>query len=144
MPLFVLLLLVVKFGLACGFFYLLSRLLDIGVPVDALWGGLHRTWLGAAATMATLVVYMFLRLGNAEPDTGRWVTAGALWLCRAGVWTYVSADVYRVTRWRKGKLVVLVLAGLALDAAMDFGLDRLQAARGDMVPSFGSWTFRLC
>jgi hypothetical protein len=113
------------------------------VPLDSLRAGLHRTWLGAAATIATLVVFIFLRFGNADPQTNRLVGTVLLWLLRAGLWTYVTTHVYRVTRWRKGKLAVAVLAGLALDLAIDVGLGRLQAARPDFLPSFGSWDFRL-
>ena len=144
MPLVVTLLLAGKAAVYCGFFFLLARLLDIGTPVDALRAGLYRLCLGAAATIATLVIFIFLRFGSVEPETNHRVGTAAIWLFRAAIWTFAATHVYRVTRWRKGKLAVLVLAGLALDAAIDFGLYRLQGAGVGAVPSFGSWVFRIC
>ena len=59
---FVALLVAAKFALYLGFFFLLARILDVGTPLDALRASAHRTWLGAAATLATLMSYMVLRL----------------------------------------------------------------------------------
>ncbi len=56
----------------------------------------------------------------------------------------MATRVYRTTRWRKGKLAVMVLAGLALNLAIDLGLERLQGPDRPLIPSFGSWDFRLC
>ena len=65
----------------------------------------------------------------------------AVWIIRAGIWTWVTTRVYRVTRWRKWKLAVVVAAGLALNVGVEFGLSQL----GDWsAPAFGSWIFRLC
>jgi hypothetical protein len=144
MGLFVALFLAGKFVLYCGFFFLLSKLLDIGTPVDALRAGMHRTWLGGAATMIVLVVYMFLHMGGVSPAANRLVGTVVIWLLRLAVWTFVATQVYRVTRWRKGKLAILVLAGLTLNFAVDFGLDRLQGRNGGFMPSLGDWEFRLC
>src|SRR5437016_2793729 len=128
MPLFVVLFLAAKFAIYCGFFFLVARVLGIGTPWDALRAGLHRTWLGAAATIVTLVVFIFLRFADVAVETNLRVQTVVIWLLRAALWIFVSTHVYRVTRWRKGKLAALVLAGLALNAAIDFGLYRLQGA----------------
>jgi len=144
MGLFVALFLAGKFLLYCGFFYLAARLLDIGTPIDSLRAGMHRTWLGGAATLVTLVVYMFLHMGGVSLETNRLIGTVVIWLLRIAVWTFVATQVYRVTRWRKGKLAILVLSGLALNFAVDFGLDRLQGAHGGFMPSLGDWEFRLC
>jgi hypothetical protein len=144
MPLIVGLFLVVKFVIYAGFFFLISKALDIGTPMDALRAALHRTWIGAAATITLLVVFMFLRLGNVAVETNQQVQMVLIWVLRAAVWTFVTTQVYRVTRWRKGKLAVVVLAGLALNAAIDFGLYRLQGTSHGFMPSFGHWEFRLC
>ena len=145
MPLFVLLFLTLKFAVYTGFFFLVAKLVDIGTPMDALRAALHRTWLGAAATMATLVAFIFLRLGNVEAETNHRIGTVLVWLFRAAVWIMVTTYVYRVTRWRKGKLAVVVLAGLALNLAIDCGLYWLQGT-GDnrFMPSIGHWQFRLC
>jgi hypothetical protein len=47
--------------------------------------------------------------------------------------------VYRVTRWRKGKLALGTVAGLALN----FGID-LALQKAAWMPTFGTWAFRLC
>src|SRR5258706_2933623 len=107
---FVAALLVAEFALYGGFFYLISKLLDIGVPLDALWAAVHRAWIGAAGTLLLLVVHIFLRLGGAEPETLALAGSIAVWLIRAGIWTWVTTRVYRVTRWRKWKLAVVVAA----------------------------------
>lgn len=138
---FVALLLLAEFVLYAGFFFLLSKILDIGVPLDALRAAVHRAWLGAAGTLLLLVVHIFLRLGNAELDTMLRAGAMAVWLVRAGIWTWVTTRVYRVTRWRKWKLAVVVVAGLALNYGVEYGLSRLGAWSA---PTFGSWIFRLC
>src|SRR5690348_10111673 len=144
MGLVVALFLVVKFAIYAGFFFLVSKALDIGTPLDSLRAALHRTWLGAAATIATLVVFIFLRFGNVAVETNQQVQTVVIWVLRAAVWIFVTTQVYRVTRWRKGKLAVVVLAGLALNAAIDFGLYRLQGTSNAFMPSFGHWQFRLC
>jgi len=139
---FVALFVAAKFALYLGFFFLLARILDVGTPVDALRAAAHRTWLGAAATLVTLMSYMVLRLLGTAEESNLTVGAGLTWLLRAGLWIWVTTWVYRVTRWRKGKLAVLVLLGLALDFGVDFGLARLP---GDSrLPSFGGWTFWVC
>ena len=141
---FVALFLAVKFAIYCGFFYLLALALQIGTPFDAVRAGIHRTWLGASATLVTLVAFMFLHLAGLSVEHNRLVGTVLLWILRAAVWTWVATWVYRVTRWRKGKLAIVVLAGLALNFAIDFGLDRLQGPGGAFMPSFGHWDFRLC
>jgi hypothetical protein len=138
---FVASLLVAELAIYGGFFFLISKVLDIGVPLDALWAAVHRAWLGAAGTLLLLVVHIFLRLGGAEPDTLELAVTVAVWFIRAGVWTWVTTRVYRVTRWRKWKLAVVVAGGLALNGGVEFGLSRLGAWSA---PSFGSWVFRLC
>jgi hypothetical protein len=139
---FVALLIAVMFALYGGFFYLLARALDIGTPIDALWAAMHRSWLGAAGTLALLVVFIFLRMANAPLETNRLVGTVVLWGLRIGIWAWVATRVYRVTRWRKGKLAIVLLAGLALNFGIDFGLERLSPDRA-LIPSFGSWEFRL-
>jgi len=131
-----------KFVLFCGFFYLSGLVLQIGVPLDALRAGFHRTWLGASGTIVCLVAYMFLRLGGASIETNRAVGTGLLWALRLALWIWVTTRVYRVTRWRKGKLAAVAAAGLALDAAVDFGMARLQESHPFM-PALGEWDFRL-
>jgi len=138
---FVAVLLLAEFALYCGFFFALAKILDIGAPLDALRAGLHRAWIGAAGTLLLLVIHIFMRLGNAELETMLQAGSVAVWLLRAGIWTGVTVRVYRVTRWRKWKLAVVVAAGLALNFGVEAGLSRM----GDWsAPSFGSWIFRLC
>jgi hypothetical protein len=132
-----------KFAVTCGLFYLLGLVLQIGVPLDSLRAGFHRTWLGAAATMVCLVAYMVLHLSGLSPEANRAAGTGLIWVLRLAVWTWVATHVYRVTRWRKGKLAAVVAAGLALDFAIDFGLARLQESHPFM-PALGDWDFRLC
>jgi hypothetical protein len=144
MALVVALFLAVKFAIYAGFFFLIAKVLDIGTPMDALRAALHRTWMGAAATIASLVVFIFLRFGNVAVETNQQVQTVVIWVLRAAIWIFVTTQVYRVTRWRKGKLAVVVLAGLALNAAIDFGLYRLQGTQHGFMPSFGHWEFRLC
>jgi hypothetical protein len=139
---FVALLLAATFALYAGFFYLLARVLVMGTPVDALWAALHRTWLGAAGTLVLLVVFIFLRMGDVSLETNRFVGTVVLWALRSAVWVWVATRVYRVTRWRKGKLAVALLAGLAFNLGIDFALERLSSNRA-WIPSFGSWEFRL-
>jgi len=121
------------------FYYLIALALQIGTPLDAVWAALYRTGLGVAATLLTLVVHIFLRLADAS--TEGMATAGHLsvWVLRLAVWIWVTTWVYRVTRWRKGKLAVVVLAGLALNFGLDYGLQKAAFA-----PTFGTWVFRLC
>jgi len=141
---FVALFLALKFALYCGFFYGISLALQIGTPIDALRAGFHRTWLGAAATLVSLVLYMILHLAGSSPERTQLAGAVAIWILRAAVWTWVATWVYRVTRWRKGKLAIVVLLGLALNFAVDFGLARLQGEGKVFMPSFADWEFRLC
>src|SRR6185295_4073319 len=138
---FVALLLLGSGVLYCGFFYLLARVLDMGTPVDALWAGAHRLWLGGSGTLVLLVVFIFLRMGQVPLETNRLVALVLLWLLRAGIWIWVTTRVYRVTRWRKWKLAVAVAAGLALNFGIDFALEKLGSP---FAPAFGSWEFRLC
>src|SRR5258706_10984065 len=141
MPLVVVLFLVAKFALYCGYFYLISLALRIGTPVDSLRASFHRTWLGGAATLVTLVVFMFLHLGGVSVEQNRRVGTALIWLLRLALWIFVTTRVYRVTRWRKGKLAIVSLLGLALNFGVDFGLDRLQGRGGDFMPSLGHWEF---
>jgi hypothetical protein len=137
------LLLGAQFILYAGFFYLLGLVLQMGVPLDALRAAFHRLWLGVAATLACLVVYMFFRMWGTSTETSLSAGTGLLWLFRAGVWIWVETSVYRVTRWRKGKLAISVLAGLALN----FGLDAAIAKLGEstpILPALGAWVLHLC
>ena len=131
-----------KFALFCGLFFAAGKALDIGVPLDALRAGFHRAWMGASATIVCLVAYMFLRMGGASFETNREVGMGLLWILRLGLWLWVTTRVYRVTRWRKGKLAAVVAAGLALDFGVDYGMARLQESHPFM-PALGEWDFRL-
>ena len=133
------LLIVGSFVVYAVFFYLLSLALQIGTPLDAVWAGLFRTGLGAAATLVTLVVHIFFRLATASPETLDLAGQVTMWVLRIAVWIWVTTWVYRVTRWRKGKLAVVVLAGLALNFGLDYGLQKAAFA-----PTFGTWVFRLC
>ena len=122
-----------------AFFYLISLVLQIGTPLDAVWASLYRTGLGSAAAMATLVIHIMFRMFFASPETTELAGHVAVWVLRLAVWIWVTTWVYRVTRWRKWKLAVVVLAGLALNVGMDYGLQKAA-----LVPSFGTWAFRLC
>jgi hypothetical protein len=139
---FAAILLAVTFALYGGFFYLLALALQMGTPVDAAWAAAHRTWLGASGTLVLLVVFIFLRMADVSLETNRLVGTVVLWGLRIGIWAWVATRVYRVTRWRKGKLAIVLLAGLALNFGIDFGLERLSPDRA-LIPSFGSWEFRL-
>ena len=122
-----------------AFFYLLSLALQMGTPLDAVWASLYRTGMGAAASLVALVVHIALRMFMASPGTIEIAGHVSVWMLRVGVWTWVATWVYRVTRWRKGKLAISVLAGLALNFGIDYGLQKAA-----FLPSFGSWAFRLC
>lgn len=139
---FVALFVAAKFVLYLGFFFLLARVLDVGTPLDSLRAAAHRTWLGAAATLVTLMSYMVLRLLGATEESNAFTGAVLTWLLRAALWLWVTTWIYRVTRWRKGKLALLVLLGLALDFGVDFGLARLP--ENSRLPAFGGWTFWVC
>ena len=132
-----------KFVVYVAVFYLLGLLLAIGVPFDAVRAGLHRSWLGAAATMACLVAYMITRMLHASPDTLSAVVGFLTWILRASIWAWVVTSVYRVTRWRKGKLAIVLATVVALDFGIDCGLARLQASHPFM-PALGEWTLDLC
>lgn len=132
-----------KFLLWCGVFALLGLVLQMGVPLDALKAGFHRTWLSAAGTMALLVGYMITRMLHASPETLDGVVGLLIWTLRVAAWTWVVTSVYRVTRWRKGKLAITLAVVLALDAGVDAGLARLQEAH-PFLPALGDWTLRLC
>jgi hypothetical protein len=132
-----------KFALYAGACWLLGIVLQMGVPLDALRAAFHRTWLGASATMVCLVAYVITRLLHATPETVDAFIAFLTWALRVAVWAWVVTSVYRVTRWRKGKLAVALAALLALDAGLDLGLARLQQAHPFM-PALGEWTLRLC
>ncbi|HVR83321.1 MAG TPA: hypothetical protein VMU54_03360 [Planctomycetota bacterium] len=132
-----------KFALYVGVFYLLGLLLQIGVPFDALRAGFHRSWMGAAATMVCLVGYMITRMLHASPETVAGVVRFLTWVLRLAIWTWVVTSVYRVTRWRKGKLAILMAVVVALDIGIDAGLAWIQQSRPFM-PAMGEWTLELC
>jgi hypothetical protein len=132
-----------KFVLWCGVFYLLGLILQMGVPLDALKAGFHRSWLSAAATMVVLVAYMITRMLHASPDTVDGVVVLFTWALRVAVWAWVVTTVYRVTRWRKGKLAITMAVVLALDFGIDAGLARIQESH-PFFPALGDWTLRLC
>src|SRR5262245_47619750 len=134
----VVLLIAASFVVYGGFYYLLSLALQMGTPLDAVWGSLYRTGLGTAATLLTLVVHIALRMFMVSPEGIEVAGVIAVWVLRAAVWIWVTTWVYRVTRWRKGKLAVAVIAGLALNFGIDYGLQKAA-----FMPSFGSWAFRL-
>jgi hypothetical protein len=121
------------------FYYLLSLVLQMGTPLDAVWASLYRSGLGAAATLVTLVVHIFLRMAMASAETLDLAGEISVWVLRTGVWTWVATWVYRVTRWRKGKLALALVAGLVLNIGIDAAL-----RKAAFLPSFGSWPFRLC
>lgn len=135
----VLLLLVGALVVYAGFFYLLSLALQIGTPLDAVWASLYRTGMGAAATLVSLVVHIALRMCMVGPEGIETAGHVSLWVLRAAIWIWVFTWVYRVTRWRKGKLALAVVAGLALNVGIDLALQRAA-----FLPAFGSWAFRLC
>jgi len=132
-----------QFLLYGGFFYLHGLVLRMGVPFDALRAAFHRLWLGVAATLVCLVAHMILRMSGAAPETALTVGAALLWLLRAAVWTWVETSVYRVTRWRKGRLAVAVLAGLGLNLGMDAALAKLGESV-PVLPALGEWVLRVC
>lgn len=132
-----------KFVLYCGFFYLSGIALQIGVPLDALRAAFHRTWLGAAATMVCLVAYMILRMSGASFEANHLAGTGLMWVLRLAIWVWVTTRVYRVTRWRKGKLAIVVAAGLALNLGIDLALLQLEK-REPFMPFLGTWQLRLC
>ena len=132
-----------KFALWGGLFYLLGLLLQMGVPLDALKAAFHRSWLGAAGTMGGLVVYMIARMLGASGETTALLGALLLWALRLGIWAGVITSVYRVTRWRKGKLAVAMGTMLALDVAIDAGLAHVHQQH-PILPAMGSWTMQLC
>jgi hypothetical protein len=132
-----------QFLLYAGFFYLHGLVFQMGVPLDALRAAFHRLWLGVAATLVILVAYMIFRMCRGSVETA--VSAGAvlIWLVRAGVWIWVETSVYRVTRWRKGKLALAVLAGLALNYGMDAAIAKIGETT-PLLPALGEWVLRLC
>lgn len=132
-----------KFAITAAACWALAAVLQVGVPLDALRAAFHRTWLGAAATMVCLVAYMITKMLHAGPDAVDAVVAFFTWALRVALWVWVLTSVYRVTRWRKGKLAAFAAAMLALDFGMDVGLARLQQAHPFM-PALGEWTLRLC
>ena len=132
-----------KFVLYTGFFYLLSRILDIGVPLDALKAGFHRSWLGAASSVVCLVAVMMLHMAGVSQEANQVVGTALIWLLRLALWTWVATQVYRVTRWRKGKLAIVVAAGLALNLGIDLALLQLEK-REPFMPFLGTWQLRLC
>ena len=54
MGLVVALFLLVTFAIYAGFFFLISKALDIGTPLDSLRAALHRTWLGGVGVLSQL------------------------------------------------------------------------------------------
>ena len=54
-----------------------------------------------------------------------------------------ETSVYRVTRWRKGKLALAVLAGLALNYGMDAAIAKIGETT-PLLPALGEWVLRLC
>ena len=141
---FVGLFLLAKFVVYSGFFMGVARLVRVGTPQDALWAAFHRTWLGAAATLAVLVFYMVSKVAGMPPEQSRPLGSVAIWIFRATVWTMATIWVYRETRWRRKKLAVVVILGLVLNAGIDFALVRLEGSGGSFMPSFGYWDFRIC
>jgi len=125
--------------LYAGFFYLLALALQMGTPLDAVWASFYRAGLGAAATLVALVVHISLRMFLVAPEGIELAGHISTWVLRAAIWIWVFTWVYRVTRWRKGKLALAVIAGLALNFGIDYGLQKAA-----FMPSFGSWAFRLC
>jgi hypothetical protein len=133
----------VQFVLYGGFFYLHGLVLRMGVPFDALRAAFHRLWLGVAATLICLVAHMILRMSGGSTQTALSAGTVLLWLCRAAVWTWVETSVYRVTRWRKGKLAISVLTGLGLNYGMDAAIAKLGEAT-PILPALGEWVLRVC
>lgn len=133
-----------KFVLYTAFFFLVARVLDMGVPLDALKAGFHRSWMGAGSSIAVLVAYMIARMLGVRPESWEPIGTALIWLLRAALWTWVATQVYRVTRWRKGKLAVTVVAGLALNFGIDYALMQLDKPGEPFMPSLGYWQLRLC
>lgn len=139
---FVTVFLVATFFLYLGFYFLVAWVLRMGTPMDAVWASLHRVGLGGTATLLLLVVFIFLRLADVSLETNMLVGTALLWGLRLGIWTWATIRVYRVTRWRKWKLAVVVVAGLALNLGIDAASSRFLST-GPLKPSFNSWEFRL-
>lgn len=136
-------LLAAKFVLYCGVLYLLSLVLQMGTPLDSVKAGFHRLWTGASGTMAALVGYMLTRLWGTSWENTVLIGTFLLWACRVAAWAWVITTVYRVTRWRKGKLAVSMAVMLALDFGIDFAVGRLQASH-PFLPYLGNWPLQLC
>jgi hypothetical protein len=132
-----------KFALYAGVLCLLGLILKIGVPLDSLRAGFHRSWLGGVATMVCLVAHMITRMLGATHETTAGVVAVFTWALRLAVWAWVITSVYRVTRWRKGKLAVVMAVVLALDFGLDVALARIQESH-PFLPTQGQWTLELC
>ena len=132
-----------KFVLYCGVFSLLGLILQMGTPIDSLKAAFHRTWLGAAGTMVVVVVHILARVWGSQPDSIRMLCLVLLWGLRLAAAAWVTTQVYRVTRWRKGKLAVALVVLLAVDAGVDFAVARIQETHPFM-PTMGTLTLHPC
>ncbi len=140
---FVALFLACEYLVYVAFFLLASRLIRMGTGKDAGWAAFHRTWVGAGLTLALIVFYMAVHVSGMPVEQSRVAGKIVIWLLRAVAWVIAVRWVYRETRWRRGKLATFVLAGLALNAAIDFGMAKF-ATGTPLMPSFDYWDFQLC
>lgn len=132
-----------KFVLLAGVFYGLGLILQMGAPLDALRAAFHRTWLGAAGTMVCVVAYILARLWGSSPEAIRLIGLALLWGLRLAAAAWVLTTVYRVTRWRKGKLAIAMGVLLAVDFGVDYVVGRIQESRPFM-PALGEFVLQLC
>lgn len=136
-------LIVAKFVLLAGVFTGLGLVLQMGTSLDALRAAFHRTWLGAAGTVVVAVVHILARVWGSQPETIGMLSLVVLWGLRLAAAAWVTARVYRVTRWRKGKLALVLVTLLAVDAGADYAVARIEESHPFM-PTMGTLTLRLC
>lgn len=122
------------------FFLVAGHLLHLGKSWRALVAGVHRFWLGVLSIFPMMGL---LAIAQGDHGVNEGLATAFFWIIRCGTWwlSYVMAyPAPRATAWKQ---VVLVVAGLLLNVAIDLLVFGYPGGRGGASPSFGNWNFGL-
>ena len=126
----------------CLFFAIAAYLLKLGNMSRALNAGIYRFGQGLLSIIPIALLRMILPSESVVTDV---IATATIWSVRCLTWWLSYRIAFPAPRVIVRKQIILIVAGLLLNVALDmivFGFPPSEG-RGRMSPSFGYWDFSL-